>query len=203
MEVLKLLIIFFFKSCLPLSSNVEVVYDLLALSVQDGDAAVSHCTCRQQRGAEVMRDTVQHGAGVWLIKHERLTGPVQEQPDPLGSLHNLQGNLLPCVAEGVVPVIVGQHPRLSVVAQPGLIPRAFALYRGIADPDLKGGTLAYVHHPAVGARGHGQRAQRVGPTVEPRRVVVQGLARSFVKEGQSAEVVGQGQERAHRALIKL
>ena len=171
--------------------------------MQDGDTAVSHCTRRQQRGAEVMRDTVQYGAGVWLIKRECLTGPVQEQPDPLGFLHNLQGNHLSCVAEGVVPVIVRQHPRLSVVAQPGLIPRAFALYRGIADPDLKGATLANIHHPVVVARGHGQRAQCVGPTVEPGRVVLRRLARSFVKEGQSAEVVGQGQERAHRALVKL
>lgn len=148
--------------------------------MQYGDTAVSHRTRRQQRGAELMCDRVQHGTGVCLIKHQRLSWPVQQQADPLGSLHNLQGHLLPSVAEGVVPIVVGQHPRLTVVAQPGLVPRAFALQRGVADPHLKGSTLAYVHHPAVGAGGHRQGAQRIGPTVESRWVVAQGLASFFM-----------------------
>lgn len=171
--------------------------------MQYGDTAVSHCKRRQQRGTELMCDTVQHGAGVWLVKQQRLTGPVQQQADPLGSPRHLQRHLLPRVAEGVVPAVVRQHPGLIVVAQPSLVPRAFALQRGVADPDLEGATLAHVHHPAVGAGGHGQGAQHVGPTVEARRVVGQGLARFFVLEGQSAEVVRQGEERAHCALVKL
>lgn len=124
--------------------------------MQYGYAAVRHPTRRQQRATEGMRDRVQDGAGVWLVEHQRLTRPVQQQADPLGFRHDLQGHLLPCVAEGVVPVVVRQHPGLAVVAQPGRVPGAFALQRGVADPDLKGSTLAYVHHPAVGARGHGQ-----------------------------------------------
>lgn len=157
--------------------------------MQYGDTAVSHCTCRQQGGTKLMCDRVQHSTGFCLIKHQRLTWPVQQQADPLGSPHNLQGNLLPPVAEGVGPIIVGQHPRLTVVAQPGLVPRALALQRGIADPHLKGSALAYIHHPAVGARGHRHRAQCIGPIVESCWVVVQGLASFFMKEGQSAEVI--------------
>lgn len=124
--------------------------------MQYGDAAVRHGKRRQQRGAEVMCDRVQHVAGVRLIKQQRLARPVQQQADPLGFPHHLQGHLLPSVAEGVVPVVVRQHPRLSVMAQSGLVSRAFALHRGVADPDLKGTTLAHIHHPAVAARGHGQ-----------------------------------------------
>lgn len=171
--------------------------------MQYGDTAVCHSTRRQQRGAEVMCDRVQHGTGVWLIKQQHLTRPVQQQANSLGSPDNLQGHLIPCMTEGVVPVIVRQHPGLTVVAQPGLVPRAFALQAGVADPDLKGTTLAHIHHPAVGARGHRQRTQSVGPTVESCRVVGQGLAGLFVEESQSAEVIRERQERAHCALVKL
>ena len=124
--------------------------------MQYGDTAVSHRTRRHKRCLEPLRDRVQHGAGVRLVKHQRLTRPVQQQADPLGSPHQLQWHILPRVAEGVVPVVVGQHPGLTVVAQPGLVPGAFALQRGVADPHLKGSTLTYIHHPAVGARGQGQ-----------------------------------------------
>lgn len=168
-----------------------------------GDTAVSHRTRRQQRGTEVVFDRVQHGTGVWLIKHQRLTLPVQQQADPLGSLHNLQGHFLPCMAKGIVTVIVGQRPRLAVVAQPGLVPRTFALQRGVADPDLKGSTLAYIHYPAVGAGGQRRGAQRIGPKVESCWVVARGLACFLMKVGQSAKVVRQGQARAQCALIKL
>lgn len=132
------------------------MYSVLAVSVQDGDAAVSHGTRWQQRGTEGMCDRVQHCNGVQLVKHQRLTRPVQQQADLLGFPCDLQGHLIPPVAKGIVPIVVGQHPRLTVVAQSGLVPRAFALQRGVADPNLKGSTLAYPHHPAVGARGHGQ-----------------------------------------------
>lgn len=121
-----------------------------------GDTAVRHGARRQQRGTEVMCDRVQHGAGVRLVEQQRVTRPVQQQADPLGSPRQLQGHRLPRVAEGVVPVVVGQHPRLTVVAQPGLVPIAFALQGRVADPDLKGSTLAYLHHPAVGAGGQRQ-----------------------------------------------
>jgi len=121
------------------------------LSVQYGDAAVSHGTRRQQRGTEVLCDIVQHSTGVWLVKQQRLTRPVQQQANLLGFPRYLQGHLLPCVAVRVVPVVVAQHPGLTVVAQSGLVPGAFALQSGVADPDLKGTALAHVHHPAVGA----------------------------------------------------
>lgn len=173
------------------------------MSVQYSDTAVSHSTRQQQWGTEVLCDRVQHSTGVRLVKQQRLTGPVQQQTDPLGPPHHLQGHLVPCVAERVVPVVVGQHPGLTVVAQPGLVPRAFALQRGIADPDLEGTTLTYVQHAAVGSRGHRQGTQCVGPTVESCWVVRKGLAGFFVQEGQGAEVFGQREERAHCAPIKL
>lgn len=104
----------------------------------------------------MLHDRVQHSAGVWLIKQQRLTRPVHQHPDLLRSPHYLQRQLDPCVAVGVVSVIVGQHPGLAVVAQSGLVPGAFALQGGVADADLKGPTLPDVHHPAVDSRGHGQ-----------------------------------------------
>lgn len=168
-----------------------------------GDAAVGHRARRQQWGTEVVRQTVQHGTGVWLIKQQRLAWPVQQQADPPGSRHDPQGHLLPRMAKGIVTVKVGQHPRVAVVAQPGLVPGAFALQRGVADPDLESSTLAYVHHPAVGAGGQRRGAERIGPRIESCWVVGQGLARFFVKVGQGAGVVRQGQARAHCALIKL
>lgn len=172
-------------------------------SVQDGDTAIGYGTREHQGVTEVMREWVQHGAGLWLIKHQRLAQPVQEHPDPLGSRHDRQGDLLPGVAEGVLAVVVRQHPRLGVVAQPRLVPGAFALQAGVADPDLKGAALAHVDHPAVGARRHQRRTQGIGPTVEPCRVVGGGFAGFFVVEGQSAEVIREGQERAHCALVEL
>lgn len=91
--------------------------------------------------------------------------------------------------EGVVPVEVGQHPGLTVVAQTGLVLFAFSLHRGIANTDLEGAALANVHHPAVGAGRHQQGAQRVGPKVEPCRVVGLGLAGFLMGECQSTEVI--------------
>lgn len=107
------------------------------------------------------------------------------------------------MAEGVIAIIVRQHPGLIVLAQPGLVPRAFAFQRGVADADLEGAALAHVQHPAVAARGHRQRTQRVGPTVEPRWVVGERLTGFLVQEGQGAQVFRQGEEGAHCAPIKL
>lgn len=182
-------------------SNIFFV-SVPVLSVQYGDTLVSHCTCRQQRPTEEMRDGVQHSAGVWFIEHQRLTWPVQQQADPLGSLHHLQRHALPAVNEGVVPVVVGQHPGLTVVAQTGPVAAALSLQGGVTDAHFEGGTLADVHHPAVGAGRHKQGAQRVGPRVEACRVVLLVMPGFLMEEGQRAEVVGQGQQGAHGAFVK-
>ncbi|PWA26721.1 hypothetical protein CCH79_00000941, partial [Gambusia affinis] len=84
--------------------------------MQYSDAAVSQSKRRKQRSVEGLSDRVQHSARVRLVKQQRLAQPVQQQADPLGPRHNLQGNLLPCVAVGIVAIIAGQHPRLTVVA---------------------------------------------------------------------------------------
>lgn len=175
----------------------------LSSSGQDGDAAVRHGACRQQRSLEVLRDGVQHGAGVRLVKQQRLTRPVEQDADPLGSPHHLQGHFLPGVTVRVDVVVARQHPGLGVVAQSGLVTTTFALQRGVADPDLEGGTLTHVYHPAVGAGGHGQGAQSVGPRVEAGGVVGRRVAGLLLEEGQSSQVVGEGEEGAHCALVKL
>lgn len=107
------------------------------------------------------------------------------------------------MAEGVVHVVVGQHPGLGVVTEPRLVPGALSFHGGVADPDLEGTAVAHVHHPAVGAGGHGQGTQGVGPTVKARWVVRRGFAGFFPEEGQSAQVLGQGQQGAHCALVEL
>lgn len=154
--------------------------------MQDGDAAVRHGARRQQWRAEVLRDGVQDSARVRLVKQQRLTRPVEQNADPLGSPHHLQGHLLPRVTVRVVVIVARQHPGLSVVAQSGLIAGTFALQRGVADPHLKGAALTHVHHPAVGAGGHGQGAQSVGPRVKASGVVGWRLAGLFLEEGQSS-----------------
>lgn len=158
----------------------------LSSLLQDGDAAVCHGTRWQQRSAEVLRDGVQDRAGVRLVKQQHLTRPVKQNADPLGSPHHLQGHLLPCVTVREVVIVARQHPGLSIVAQSGLIAGTFALQRGVADPDLKGTALTHVHHPAVGARGHRQGAQSIGPRVEASWVVGWRMARLFLEEGQSS-----------------
>lgn len=154
--------------------------------MQDGDAAVRHGARRQQRCLEVLRDGVQHGAGVRLVEQQRPTGPVEQDADPLGPPHQLQGHLLPSVTVRVDVVVTRQHPGLGVVAQSGLVTRTFALQRGVADPDLEGTALTHVHHPAVGAGGHGEGAQSVGPRVEAGRVVGWRVTGLPLEEGQSS-----------------
>lgn len=100
----------------------EVIESFGCVSVQNSDAAVSNCKRWQQGGVEIMCEGVQHSAGVWLVEQQRPTGPVQQQADPLGSPRHLQGLLPPRVAEGIVPVVVRQHPGLAVVPQPSLVP---------------------------------------------------------------------------------
>lgn len=91
--------------------------------------------------------------------------------------------------EGVVPVVVGQHPRLTVVAQTSLVAAAFSLHGGVADANFEGGAMANVHHPVVGAGRHEQGAQRVGPGVEACRVVLLVLPGFLMEKSQCAEVV--------------
>lgn len=72
--------------------NVLQVFGLFSLdcqSVQYGDAAVSHCTRWQQRGAKRMGECVEHSTGVWLIEQQCVSGPVQQHTDPLGTFNNL------------------------------------------------------------------------------------------------------------------
>lgn len=172
------------------------------LLVQYSDTLVCHSTCRQQWPGEEMCDRVQHSAGVRFVEQQCLTGPVQQQADPLRPLHHLQRHALPVVDEGVVPVVVGQHPGLTVVAQPSLVAAALSLQSGVANADFEGGALTDVHHPAVGAGRHEQGAQRVGPRVEARRVVLQVVPVFLLEEGECVEVIGQGQQGAHGALVK-
>lgn len=172
-------------------------------SVQYGDAAVRNSARRQQWRIEGVCDGVQHGAGVQLVEQQRLTGPVQQHSYTPGPLHHLQGDMFPRVAEGEVTVVMGQHPGLAVVSQPRLVPGPLAHHAGVADPDLEGPALAHVHHPAVGAGGDGQGAQRVGPAVEACRVIGRGLAGLLGEEGESAEVVGEGEQGADGALVEL
>lgn len=172
------------------------------LLVQYSDTLVRHSTCRQQRPNEQMSDRVQHSAGVWFVEHQCLTWPVQQQADPLGSLHHLQRHIFPVVYEGVVPVVVGQHPGLSVVAQTSRVAVALSLQGGVTYAYFEGGALADIHHPGVSAGRHEQGAQRVGPRVEACRVILLVLPEFLMEEGQCAEVVGQGQQGAHGALVK-
>lgn len=59
------------------------------LLVHYSDTLVRHSTCRHQRPDEEMCDRVQYSAGVRFVEHQCLTWPVQQQADPLGSLHHL------------------------------------------------------------------------------------------------------------------
>lgn len=83
----------------------------------------------------------------------------------------MQGCVLPRMAEGEVPIVFGEHPGLAIVAQAGVVARALAPHAGVAYPHLEGPALTHINHPAVGAGGDGQGAQRIGPAVEARRVV--------------------------------
>lgn len=176
----------FFVAC-----SEDVFLSVHVLSVQYSDTLVRHSTCRQQRPDEEMCDRVQHSAGVRFVEQHCLTWPVQQQADPLWPLHHLQRHALPAVDEGVVPVVVGQHPGLTVVAQTSLVAAALSLQGGVANAHFEGGALADVHYPAVGAGRHEQGAQRVGPGVEACGVVLLVLPVFLVEEGQCAEVVGQ------------
>lgn len=104
--------------------------------------------------------------------------------------------------EGVVPVVVGQHPGLAVVSQTSLVAAALSLQGGVTDAHFEGGTLADVHQPAVGAGRHEQGAQCVGPRVEACGVILLVLPVFLVEEGQCAEVIRQGKQGAHGALVK-
>lgn len=146
---------------------------------------------------------MQDRRGLRFVKQQGVTEPVQQDAHPLGSRRHPEQDLLARVPERVLAVVVGQHPRLVIVSQPGHVPGAFALEPDVADAHLEGGALAHIHHPAASAGGQRQGAEGIGPAVEARRVVRWRLAGLLLEEGQSAAVVGERQEGISGAFVKL